>query len=216
MAPFTFRLFGFPIQVHGGFLLFLGVIALFQLQARASIASLLIWCGVIATAFVVHELGHAFAARRFALRVMPIELRFMVGVTPHERTTPGKQLLISIAGPAAGLLFGLLGLAVVALVPMSGSSLLYELAESVLVVNITLSLLNLLPIVPLDGGNALRSGVELGWGPITGAKVASGVSVVLGLVAVFFGIQSGMIFLAAFAGFAVWNNLQKLRELGVF
>ena len=216
MTPYTFKLFGFPIVVHGGFLLFLGVIALFQLQARASIPSILVWCLVVAVAFVVHELGHAFVARRFRLRVMPIELKFMVGVTPHQRTTAGKQLLISLAGPAAGLLLGLLGLAVVAFVPMSGESLPYELAESVLVVNLGLSLLNLLPIVPLDGGNALRSGVEMGWGPVTGAKVAAGISVVLGLAAVFFGIQSGMIFLAAFAGFAVWTNLQTLRELGVF
>lgn len=213
--PFKFKLFGFAIEIHAGFLAFLGVFSLFQLQDQTPIPLILAWALVMTLAFLVHELGHAFAARTFGLRVMPIELRFMVGTTPHQRTTAGKQLLISVAGPAAGLTLGLLALAVIVLVPMSGSSFAYEVLQDVTTINILLSLLNLLPILPLDGGNALRSGIELGWGNTTAWKVASVVSVVLGLALVFFGFQSGMVFLAAMAAFSVYMNLQKLRELGV-
>lgn len=106
----------------------------------------------------LHEVSHALTARRFGLPVRGITLHFLGGYTEIERDspTPGRDILISAAGPAVSLVLG--AVAYLASVPVSApvaEFLLFELAAA----NLVVGLFNLLPALPLDGGHMLRAAV---------------------------------------------------------
>ncbi|MGH8839071.1 MAG: site-2 protease family protein, partial [Jiangellaceae bacterium] len=105
---------------------------------------------------LLHEVSHALVARGFGLPVRGITLHFLGGYTEIEREspTPGRDLVISAAGPLVSL--GVGALALLASVPVTepiSDYLLFGLA----VANLIVGVFNLLPALPLDGGHMLRS-----------------------------------------------------------
>lgn len=106
----------------------------------------------------VHELGHALTARRLGLPVRGVTLHFLGGHTEIERDapTPGRDLVVSAAGPLLSLALGGLGLlAYQAVHDGVPGFLLYMLA----VANLIVGVFNVLPGLPLDGGHMLRAAV---------------------------------------------------------
>ena len=121
---------------------------------------------------VVHELGHALAARRQGIEVTHIDLYLFGGLTEmgREPQTPGEDFKISVAGPLATLVVILICLGVDdALV--GGHRLVHAIALDsdiqitpvmlalswLIPVNVLLLAFNLLPAFPLDGGRIARS-----------------------------------------------------------
>jgi Zn-dependent protease len=132
---------------------------------------------------VLHELGHAFAARREGIAVNRIELFLFGGITQMSRDseTPGEEFRVAVAGPLGTLAFALICAGVdMAIV---GPSRLWDavsLNDNVrltpvllslswlLVMNAAILVFNLIPAYPLDGGRIARSIV---WAR-TGSKLA--------------------------------------------
>lgn len=114
----------------------------------------LVFGGVV----LLHELAHAAAARILHLKVKQVTLTLVGGgVTLAEnRQNPGQELAISLAGPsttiAAGLLFGF-----VYRVTNPGLPVVSAPARALQLICIVLGLFNLLPALPLDGGQALKA-----------------------------------------------------------
>lgn len=106
----------------------------------------------------LHEVSHALVALAFHLPVRGITLHFLGGHTEIERDspTPGRDLLVSAAGPAVSLLLG--ALAYLAAIPVTA-----DIPEYLLLVlfaaNVIVGAFNLLPALPLDGGHMLRAAV---------------------------------------------------------
>jgi Zn-dependent protease len=105
---------------------------------------------------VLHELGHALVAR--AAGADPeIQLAGLGGVTRYQPTgrsgTRGWRLAISLAGPGVGLAIG--GLAWLLRDAVGGGYPGVAL-QILLFTSIGWSVFNLLPILPLDGGQALQ------------------------------------------------------------
>jgi Zn-dependent protease len=132
---------------------------------------------------IVHELGHAFAARREGIAVDRIELYLFGGITQMGRDSdsPGEEFRIAAAGPLGTLLFALVcagvDLAIVGpgqlwdAVRLSYSVHLTPVLLSLswlLAMNAAILLFNLIPAYPLDGGRIARSIV---WAR-TGSKLA--------------------------------------------
>ncbi|MEZ4240850.1 MAG: site-2 protease family protein [Myxococcota bacterium] len=213
MSIFKFRLFGFPIDVQGGFLLFVGLVALQDLEAQAPIASIVSFVAVLTLSLLVHELGHAFAARSLRVPVMGIHLAFMHGAAMHQRTTHPKQLAISLAGPLAG--FALAGVALLGMLGLGQAQLgaggAAHVLEQVVYLNLVYGVFNLLPMLPLDGGNALRSAISWGTNARTGLRVVGFLGAALALALVVYAFSVGFLFLAALAGFLVWTNVQAIQ-----
>jgi len=121
---------------------------------------------------IVHELGHAVAARREGVGVTRIEL-FLFGGTTHmsrESKTPGEEFRIAVAGPLGTFLVLVvcvaLGVAIVGLhhlwhvIRLDGSLKITPvlLALSWLVpMNALILVFNLVPAYPLDGGRIARA-----------------------------------------------------------
>jgi Zn-dependent protease/CBS domain-containing protein len=120
---------------------------------------------VVAAAFVVllylsvlvHELSHSVVARGFGLPVRRILLYPLGGFSEIEREpqTPGREFLVSAAGPALSLLLaaGGWGLTHVVTAGTIGGTLIFQLMWA----NLIVGGFNLLPGLPLDGGRMLRA-----------------------------------------------------------
>jgi len=206
-----FQLFGFPVTVQPAFLGLLAIYLLFSLQARQPLYALASFSVVVFISILVHELGHALVARRFALNVDGIWLHGMGGHVRHGRGTAGQSLAISLAGPGAGLA---LGLSVWALAPLLPPSPIVDtVVGDLLWVNIGWSVFNLLPMMPLDGGHALRSALSLRWPHVTATRWAASVGLIIGGGIAVLGWRYGMIFVLFIGGLSAYQNYQVLQSL---
>ncbi|MGI8430424.1 MAG: site-2 protease family protein [Solirubrobacteraceae bacterium] len=154
---------------------------------------------------ILHELGHAIAARRQGIEVHRIDLFLFGGLTQMGRdsASPGEELKISAAGPLATLGFVLLCLAVdlaivgphrlVHAVELDGTVPITPVLLSLswlLPMNILILLFNLVPAFPLDGGRIARAAV---W-RVTGDKLRGTRA----------SAKLGQAFAAILAGVGIW------------
>ncbi|SEE82211.1 site-2 protease family protein [Jiangella alba] len=106
----------------------------------------------------VHELGHALTARRLGLPVRGVTLHFLGGHTEIERDapTPGRDLVVSAAGPLLSLALGGLGLLAYQSIDDGVPGFLVWMLA---IANLLVGVFNVLPGLPLDGGHMLRAAV---------------------------------------------------------
>jgi membrane-associated protease RseP (regulator of RpoE activity) len=159
-----FRLFGFPVRVNPWFWLITALLGSSALQREENgLLCLLLWIAVVFVSILVHELGHAFAARFYG---SPCEiLLYALGGLAIPQSAPARgwrRIAISLAGPAAGFALG----AVVFLTDLaanwSGASDLAGVAYwYLIVVTLFWNVVNLLPIWPLDGGQVCHEALYL-------------------------------------------------------
>lgn len=160
---FQFRAFGIPVTVDGWFLLGMFFVYSWSGGGRAGMFA----AGAIAVYTLIHELGHALTARRYGCTV-EIRLNLLMGWAAFSSPRPlsGRQrVVISLAGPLAGLGSGVLTLAVVhwamrQVTTVDTVTLLIDLWRGVVWASIVISLLNLLPMWPLDGGHVVQKLLE--------------------------------------------------------
>lgn len=126
----------------------------------------------------VHELSHSLVAIRRGLQVRRIRLFIFGGVSEieQEASSPGDELAVTLAGPAAS--FGLAAAFLLLAWAFSAGSLLSARVSLILgLANLSIALFNLLPGLPLDGGRVLRA---LVWRRSGDRTRASGMAVATG------------------------------------
>ncbi len=156
-----FRLFRIPIRIHLWF--WLMALWLWTLNSDQGWAGLLIWVLVVFQGILMHELGHAMVGRVFGKKPR-IELIALGGLTwweQREPMSPGRSLLVSAAGPAVGIFIGSLTLVLMDALRVPDATLARYAFRSLIFVNLGWGILNLLPVLPLDGGNIVASLMEL-------------------------------------------------------
>lgn len=161
------RPFGVPIAVSPSFVL-LGVVvadldqntvafALPQLRSGAVIGVSAAVAGALLLSVVLHELAHAAVGRGLRLPVGSVQLYLLGGLTNlgAEPRTAGDQALVSLAGPLVNVALAGVGAAVgLATAP---HTVPWLLGQQVALVNVFLAAYNLVPGLPLDGGQLLRA-----------------------------------------------------------
>ena len=194
------NLFGIPffINISWFFVLVLttlnfasGLTSQFPWLGQASfllglLASILLFGSVL-----LHELGHSFAAQQQDIRVNSITLFLFGGLASldDEAKTPAGAFWIAVAGPLVSLgLFGLLML-------VSGSGLVSgpvaAIASLLAYINLVLAVFNMIPGLPLDGGNVLKALVwKISGNRYRGIRWASRAGQMIGWVAVSLGVLS--------------------------
>jgi Zn-dependent protease len=203
-----FELFGIPVRVQPWFLLtayFIGP------SIKQGLANVVVWILVAFVGILLHELGHAFAGRRFGF-VPYIELHAFGGLTgwsASRKLTPARDIFISAAGPAVGITIGLLA----AFIPVTPGSLAALVIQYVVWVNLGWGLLNLLPILPLDGGHIVASLAEIAWQD-RGRRAARRVSIVLTVTLTLWALSTGQIWLTIIGALLTFSNWQALQAEG--
>ncbi|HET7788366.1 MAG TPA: site-2 protease family protein [Myxococcales bacterium] len=123
---------------------------------------MLAWILVVFVSVLVHELGHAVVGRAFGGRP-EIRLEAFGGVTfPQflKRPGPGRQFVLSVAGPVSGLLLGAAAYLLVRAWPPDPRSVSAFFMRQFMWVSVVWAAFNLLPILPLDGGNMMLAFLE--------------------------------------------------------
>ena len=133
----------------------------------ALVASVLFFGSIL-----LHELGHALAARREGIEVSGIELFLFGGVMKMSRDTdsPGAEFRVAAAGPAVTLLIIIIGGLITMVVwgpdrLFDSTRLTGDQGEDIPIVllsvlvgfNVLLLGFNLIPAFPLDGGRIARA-----------------------------------------------------------
>lgn len=178
------RVWGIPIRVHISLLVFLPVLAwligsgsqievytgivngfsptpldLGVLRAGSTPWAIGLAAGIgLFISVAVHELGHAYAARRYGVETESITLWLLGGLAsltslPRE---PRKEFVIAIAGPIGSVLTAAVCYVLVLVTPPSAPVLVFVFGWLV-VMNVTLVAFNLLPAFPMDGGRIFRA-----------------------------------------------------------
>ncbi|MDZ4828041.1 MAG: site-2 protease family protein [Actinomycetota bacterium] len=200
-----FRLGGIPVEVQVSFFLIIGLFGW-----GLSATHWLIWLGVAFVSILVHELGHAVAARSFGSPAS-ISLYGFGGLTSYRQTTVHRSLVITLAGPFSGLALG----AIVYVVSEAAGPVHGDVRAAVIIalwINVVWSLVNLLPILPLDGGNVLRDIIHIVSGVDREALVRR-VSIAVAVAGGVWAYTAGYPFSALFALFFIGTNLQGLRAV---
>lgn len=190
-------LFGIPFYINPSWFLVLGLVTLSyggQLSLFPQLNGVLPWIlGLVAAlllfaSVLAHELGHSFVALSQGINVKSITLFLFGGLANLEKEskTPLEAFLVAIAGPAVSLILSatLFFVAFSVTFPAPIEAIIELLAS----INLVLGLFNLIPGLPLDGGNILKSIVwKITGNPNKGIIFASRVGQVFGWLAVAIG-----------------------------
>ncbi len=166
--------FGIPLYLHPTLLL-LPALVLYGETGNGWFNALMmtVLVGVVFGCVLLHELGHALAARGFGIPTRDITLYPIGGVARLERMSerPIEEMLIAVAGPAVNLVIACLLLPVVVFayhLLANLDALTFHLDDGLgllaakftvllMAFNVALMLFNLLPAFPSDGGRVFRA-----------------------------------------------------------
>lgn len=208
-----FRLLGFPVHVGIGFVVFMLLLAVIP---RAGDQSFGWWlAGGVAVFTLIHELGHAVVARRAGAEA-GISLEFMAGYTSYRATRPISRpwtVAISLAGPLTHIACGSVVLLAMGANPLSHDSVAERAATlAIWWAGPVIGLLNLVPILPLDGGHVATTAIDAaapGKGERVMVYVSAAVTVAAMVSAAFFDITRQFII---FIAFLLIYQLSRLSE----
>jgi Zn-dependent protease/CBS domain-containing protein len=174
--------------------------------AMAIVAALLFFASVL-----LHELGHAWEARREGLEVDGITLWLFGGVSQFKTRFPsgGAEFRIAIAGPLVSLVLGVV-FVLIALADLP--SAVDGVAAWLGYINLTLLVFNLIPALPLDGGRVLRAALwrirgDLGWATRIATEIGRGFGYLFIALGIAMFIFEGS-FSGAWLAFIGWFLLQ--------
>lgn len=226
-----FTLFGFPILIHWMFWLNSALMGgALSASSPEQLRGLLAWVVAVFLSILIHELGHALTMRNFGDRRVGIVLYAFGGLAQGSQLrTRREDFLVSAAGPGLQILVGL----------AAGWSIslwrppflwLHQMLDGFTVVSIFWALLNLVPILPLDGGRLCQAYL----GPNKQRQVLTISIVCAGALALlsferdlWLGLQNsvlrlleirvgnrvgGGIFTLLIFGMLAWNNWKQLRN----
>lgn len=219
------RVRGIAVRLHLTFFLLLLWIVVSHLAVGGWAAAVrgLAFIGAIFGSVLLHEFGHALAARRFGIRTPDITLLPIGGVARLERLPdePRQELVVALAGPAVNVAIaaGLYGLLRLAGPPeeMAVPALVQgNLVAQVLWTNLWLVLFNLIPAFPMDGGRVLRALLAERMGYVQATQTAVSIGQAFAFLFVLAGLflNPWLIFIGLFVyqGAAAEVSMAQMRD----
>jgi Zn-dependent protease len=207
-------------------LILLAWIGLNYWRSEQSIVAVIEGVGFILALFgcvVLHELGHALAARRYGIATRDITLLPIGGVARLERMPedPKQEIVVAIAGPLVNVV---IAAAIFAGLFISGNVVSSEQVTivggsflvSLMLVNVILVIFNLIPAFPMDGGRVLRAilATRMDYAQATqqAANIGQLIALVFGLLGLF--TNPFLVFIALFVwiGAAAEANMAQVKS----
>lgn len=196
------RVAGITVRLHVTFLLLLLWVGASYYFAGGWAAAWrgLAWILGVFGSVLLHEFGHALAAKRYGIETPDITLLPIGGVARLERLPerPRQELAVAVAGPAvnvviAALLYLWLSATDAftpwrAAGPLRGGIWPGGFAVQLLTVNVWLVLFNMIPAFPMDGGRVLRALLSSRLGFVRATEVAAAVGQAFAFLFVLLGV----------------------------
>lgn len=210
-----FWILGIPVHVSIWHLLTL--LFFFQRSFEQGVAFGLTMLFAASASVFLHEMGHALTSRHFGLQPSVVLTGFG-GFTAHQPAKrPRDEFLVIAAGPAMNFLLAatLFGVATAMASEGGDAGIARPLLSEVIFLNIFWGIYNLLPIMPLDGGQILRVTLRrFVKKSLNADRWTHRVGLVLGaLMAVFFAVQFHSVFGAVLLGLAAFENYRALKSV---
>ncbi len=205
-----FRIFNIPVTVQPFFWITLALIGgALRIDSREGMIYLLFFLAAGFVSIMVHELGHALMAVKFGART-EIVLQAFGGYAAYSgvRMSRAQSAMITAGGPALQLVLGSLAYWLFKSGPdLPHNALLF--LWLIFVISYIWAILNLFPVLPLDGGRL----VEAALGPRL-VKVTLMISLVTAAaVGIMAWVTFRQPFLAIFMGYFAWLSLKELQQL---
>jgi stage IV sporulation protein FB len=204
-----------PIRIHPYFWV---IIFLLGFSSFQEIVPSLLFVGIACVSVLVHEFGHALTAYAFGQRVN-VELVALGGMTHHNgvKLKLWQEFLVVLNGPLAGLLLAFLTYEIKNAVNFPRTSIPYFILSVFLNVNIFWTIINLIPVLPMDGGQLFRIIFEKIFG-LKGVKFSFFVSMILAgvLAALCFYLQeifpAAILLIFVFENYRNWKNSLDISQ----
>jgi stage IV sporulation protein FB len=207
---------------------------------------LAIWIACMFVSILVHELGHSLAMRYYGLDSYIVLYHFgglavpttfqQYGRSSRTSRSSSSQLVISLAGPIAQFLLGVLFMVIAYSqgyyfafadwLPLIGINIddlnnipnpsMYALINFMIWPSIAWALFNMLPVIPLDGGRVFQHSATM-YLRRNALYEATVVSIVVGILTAIYGFQTQQMFIGLMFMSLAYSNYQNLRgDIGGF
>lgn len=194
------KIAGIGIFIHWTFTLLIAFIIFSNYRAGQNFEQILWSIIFVLSIFVtvlLHELGHALAAKRYDINTKDITLLPIGGLARLESLPekPTEELVVAIAGPAVNIVLALIT-ALFITIP-GAEDLTIQLSSGVnsenfflnfFIVNVWLALFNLIPAFPMDGGRMLRAILSMKFERYKATNIAARIGQTFAIVFVFLGV----------------------------
>ncbi len=216
---------GIPVKIHWTFIIIILLIAYISYSEKLDFSesislSLYVFCLFLCV--VLHEYGHALAARKYGVQTKDIILSPIGGLArlnfiPEK---PKQEFIIAIAGPMVNLLIATLILIGILL---SGSYIIPDeesiailmhpigFLQMIFVLNLVLFFFNLIPAFPMDGGRILRALLSMRLDRLKATRIASFIGRVIAVIFIIVGATK-QYYALLFIGFFVYVTAYKEYE----
>src|SRR6185503_19517713 len=192
------RIAGIALYVHATFLLLLAWVAISEYQSShdaAAAARGVIFVLAVFAMVVLHELGHALAARRYGVKTRDITLLPIGGVARLERMPrePKQELWVAIAGPLVNVAIAITLFILLVAIRLSKSTFLASQDSFITLlmrINLFLIAFNLLPAFPMDGGRVLRALLARRLEYVRATRIAARIGQVMAIFFILAGLYS--------------------------
>jgi Zn-dependent protease len=207
---------GIEVRIHLTFLLLLGWIwfTYYQVGGLPGATQGVLFTLALFACVLLHEFGHAFAARAFGISTPDITLLPIGGVARLSRIPdkPWQELVVAVAGPLVNVVIALVLLSVVHV--RSGVDQLEdlespraELLSQLVSVNVMLIVFNMIPAFPMDGGRVLRALLAMKLPYLRATQIAAWIGQAVAIVFVVLGLLGRPLLM--FIGFFIFMGAQQ-------
>jgi len=231
-----FELFGIPISIEAFSWLLLALLGgAFRISSSMDIPPVLLFVLAGMICLIFHEMGHALMGQKLMGGNPYIIIGGLGGVTVHPamRATRWRYFFMVLAGPVAGLLPALIALLlmygahagmqseylIMLLLPFGEGALvaesigmnpmLYVFYQNIIGIGITWTILNLLPIFPLDGNKLLGAIFNNNY---TSAKIG----IVVGALFFLYCLSTGHIYMIMLSGYLLYLNYKNMQSIRAY
>ena len=211
------KLFGIPISLHISILFFLWPVIRSRQDDPIHALQYVV---MVVVSILIHELGHALTAKRYKLTGLSIMLHGFGGFATSSGDRNWKQsLVITIMGPATTFALGLICVFVGnTMMPQTTygteafeqAFLIYSIGK----LNLLLGVINMIPVLPWDGGNALRAILNRKLTYIKSVRAVAHLGMIVGPLVLAYCLLRNQNFLFVFALISVIVSYQTLAGTG--
>ncbi len=205
------RIAGIDVKIHATFFLLLAFYTLLFYGQGGPVAAIqgVVFICLVFLCVLLHEFGHAMAARRYGIHTHDITLLPIGGLARLERMPdkPAEELVVAICGPLVNVAIGALLFPFTSpdFNPFALDRISPSLVDMLCGANMLLVLFNLLPAFPMDGGRVLRSLLAMRMDYARATNIAASIGQALAFGGGLFGLLNHQPMLALVALFVFFG-----------